>query len=182
MLFVATHRRTGEPHPAAMLQTEMESCKVLPGLASATQSPAQGLRFAGHLGRRPRPARPVADNPRPGSSKRLARGLGIGQQEGRTRTLGDLESAGQPRHRGDRPDRAAANRWRKFRPKEMGSASSVSQEKDPGAGRGLSEEGVDRAVIGFDFVRLCTAVIAQLVRAPDCESGGRGFESRWPPH
>ena len=27
-----------------------------------------------------------------------------------------------------------------------------------------------------------TAVIAQLVRAQDCESWGRGFESRWPPH
>src|SRR5688572_30364183 len=27
-----------------------------------------------------------------------------------------------------------------------------------------------------------TAIIAQLVRAPDCESGGRGFESRWSPH
>lgn len=26
-----------------------------------------------------------------------------------------------------------------------------------------------------------TAVIAQLVRAQDCESWGRGFESRWPP-
>lgn len=26
-----------------------------------------------------------------------------------------------------------------------------------------------------------TAVIAQLVRALDCESRGRGFESRWPP-
>ena len=26
------------------------------------------------------------------------------------------------------------------------------------------------------------AVIAQLVRAQDCESWGRGFESRWPPH
>jgi hypothetical protein len=27
-----------------------------------------------------------------------------------------------------------------------------------------------------------TAVIAQLVRAQDCGSWGRGFESRWPPH
>lgn len=27
-----------------------------------------------------------------------------------------------------------------------------------------------------------TAAIAQLVRAQDCDSWGRGFESRWPPH
>src|SRR5437899_2713345 len=26
-----------------------------------------------------------------------------------------------------------------------------------------------------------TAIIAQLVRAPDCGSGGRGFKSRWSP-
>lgn len=25
-------------------------------------------------------------------------------------------------------------------------------------------------------------VVAQLVRAPDCDSGGRGFKSRQPPH
>ena len=30
--------------------------------------------------------------------------------------------------------------------------------------------------------RIFTAAIAQLVRAQDCDSWGRGFESRWPPH
>src|SRR5438067_2218021 len=32
-----------------------------------------------------------------------------------------------------------------------------------------------------NFTDSFAAVIAQLVRAPDCGSGGRGFESRWPP-
>lgn len=30
--------------------------------------------------------------------------------------------------------------------------------------------------------RQFAAAIAQLVRAQDCDSWGRGFESRWPPH
>ena len=41
--------------------------------------------------------------------------------------------------------------------------------------------GVDSVSAGLEISRLFTAAIAQLVRAQDCESWGRGFESRWPP-
>lgn len=47
---------------------------------------------------------------------------------------------------------------------------------------GLKELEVDRGEGAREFRRPFTAVIAQLVRAQDCESWGRGFESRWPPH
>ena len=43
-------------------------------------------------------------------------------------------------------------------------------------------KGIDTGPFGREFARLFTAVIAQLVRAQDCGSWGRGFESRWPPH
>ena len=45
-------------------------------------------------------------------------------------------------------------------------------------GNGLTGLPTDRKV----HVPKFTAVIAQLVRAQDCGSWGRGFESRWPPH
>lgn len=54
-------------------------------------------------------------------------------------------------------------------------AGSRAEEAD-------TKEGVDSTGPGRDFVRLSTAAIAQLVRAQDCDSWGRGFESRWPPH
>ena len=34
----------------------------------------------------------------------------------------------------------------------------------------------------FDWGRAYVVDIAQLVRAPDCDSGGRRFESGYPPH
>ena len=37
-------------------------------------------------------------------------------------------------------------------------------------------------VIMFIFAILNTVVLAQLVRAPDCGSGGRGFEPHIPPN
>ena len=45
-----------------------------------------------------------------------------------------------------------------------------------------AEEGVDRPRCGSNLRRFLAAAIAQLVRALDCDSRGRGFESRWPPH
>ena len=47
---------------------------------------------------------------------------------------------------------------------------------------GKFELGLDRVKAAREFLPLCTAAIAQLVRAQDCDSWGRGFESRWPPH
>ena len=47
-------------------------------------------------------------------------------------------------------------------------------------GRG-EELGLDSERSAREFLPLCTAAIAQLVRAQDCDSWGRGFESRWPP-
>ena len=41
---------------------------------------------------------------------------------------------------------------------------------------------VDRLARLLRFLASLTAAIAQLVRALDCDSRGRGFESRWPPH
>jgi hypothetical protein len=41
---------------------------------------------------------------------------------------------------------------------------------------------VDSGVWLLSLLPLLTAAIAQLVRAQDCDSWGRGFESRWPPH
>lgn len=35
---------------------------------------------------------------------------------------------------------------------------------------------------GLDIIVFRAASIAQLVRAPDCDSGGRGFKSRYSPH
>jgi hypothetical protein len=36
-------------------------------------------------------------------------------------------------------------------------------------------------MISFTFAQLKMVVVAQLVRAPDCDSGGRGFEPHHPP-
>ena len=43
-------------------------------------------------------------------------------------------------------------------------------------GRAASHEAIRGCVAGF------MVDVAQLVRAPDCDSGGRGFKSRLPPH
>lgn len=40
-----------------------------------------------------------------------------------------------------------------------------------------------RALFFYTFAaQITTVVVAQLVRAPDCDSGGRGFEPPHPPH
>src|SRR5215203_2486450 len=49
-----------------------------------------------------------------------------------------------------------------------------------GAGQLVSAVG-GLVVLGLRSLPL-VAAIAQSVRAPDCGSGGRGFEPRWPPH
>jgi predicted GIY-YIG superfamily endonuclease len=46
----------------------------------------------------------------------------------------------------------------------------------------MAEQEIDRRESEPEFPQLSfTAAIAQLVRAQDCDSWGRGFESRWPP-
>ena len=56
--------------------------------------------------------------------------------------------------------------------------SGLSGTQNPGDREGLT---ASDALVTFRVPHF-TAVIAQLVRAQDCESWGRGFESRWPPH
>ena len=43
---------------------------------------------------------------------------------------------------------------------------------------GVPDEGIASAA---DVIKFIVVGVAQLVRAPDCGSGGRGFESHHPP-
>ena len=45
----------------------------------------------------------------------------------------------------------------------------------------LSYKFIVQMLVKVIYLRAQTVVVAQLVRAPDCGSGGRGFESHHPP-
>ena len=66
-------------------------------------------------------------------------------------------------------------------PNAVHCVKSIIYEAEYG-NRKAMEEGVDRFSCTRDFLQLLTAALAQLVRALDCDSRGRGFESRRPPH